>query len=304
MEKDQSYEPTLGELHGLICEGGEQFPNRLPPCVLKNMWYEHPRKGVRPVEVDLDMLAVASRVYTEDAALANALNAQGAPRTAELAAAGHVVAERMQHGLVWGFSGYATAGYAYHDEARSMTYLYAYLESLGALPSLVVDGGMSAGVLGLNDVLARRWGVASMGFAPRQGLGSIGNRDHLVVWGNTYESREVAVGTVPDVLVCVGGSEGTRRECETALKHGGSALLLIVKPIDQYREDAFPKTYESSAEVQRALHEGRMRVCTSTDELTAGASALLRNDFQAARIARAGALANIFQQELFEQPGK
>ncbi len=300
MEKGQNYEPTLGELHGLICDGGEQFPNRPAACVLENTWYEHPRKGVRAVEVDLAVLATASRVYAEDVSLANGLSAQGLARPERLASAGHVVAERMQHGLVWGFSGYATAGYSYYDEARGMTYLYAQLESIGALPSLAVDGGMSAGVLGLNGILARRWDVASMGFAPRQGLSGIGNRDHMVVWGNTYQSREVIVGTVPDILVCVGGSDGTMRECLTALRLGGSVLLLALKA--EYGEHSFPRMYSELPEAQQALREGRMRVCHFTDGIAASVDGLLRNDFQAARMARAEALAEVFRQELFEQP--
>ena len=299
MKETLSNEQYLGQMYDLLCETGDQFSDHEPATPLDGLTYEHPRKGTRLIDMGERTLALSDNIYTQDQDLYTAFERRGLP-TDGLAAAHAVVLERMGEGLVLGFSGYATSGYPYHDEGNGMKHLYDHLAEVGAMPSLVIDGGVSEGALGLSGVLARQYHVPSMGFIPRQGLDSTGPRDHLVIWGNTYMAREKAVGTVPDILICMGGDIGSRRECQAALSNGSSVLLLALKPA--YRDGSFPRTYDQYEEMQEALADGRMRVCTSFDGIAANIDALLQNDLQSARAQRAAAIAEIFSKEQFELP--
>lgn len=219
----------VAEAYESLSEVGEQFPERArraaPQC---DATYRHPVQGDQGVAIDPVALAGTGQVYA-DPVLREAFGKYGAE---PLAAAQAVAVLRQSFesgGMVWGFSGFATPGYPYAVEAQGMSMLLDCLKSSGQEPAMVIDGGVSAGVLGLSGVLARQHRIPGMGFLPKQGLFSFGPRDHLVVKTDTYPDRERIVGTAPDVLVCVGGGEGTRRECETALAHGSTVLLLTLK---------------------------------------------------------------------------
>lgn len=134
----------------------------------------------------------------------------------------------------------------------------------GGLPSLVVDGGVSDGVLGLSGILANRFEVPSLGYIPLQGLSSIGPRTRLVVHKDTYLDREILVGLTPDVLVCVGGGLGTQRECEAALEHGGVVLLLALR---DYGPGSLPSVYLEHSITKSAARDGRLIVCSNVRDI-------------------------------------
>src|SRR6185503_18163540 len=112
---------------------------------------------------------------TDDEALAQSLEEHGA-QTAPLEAALTVIRQRMGRGVIWAFSGFATKGFECAVEGQGMKQLYDYIGE----DDTSADGAASAGVLGINSVLARLNNVKTIGFAPRQGLSSISHRDHLV----------------------------------------------------------------------------------------------------------------------------
>ncbi len=260
------------ESYRLLCAQGEQVPaahRRIGR--LGGITYDHPRKGRLEVTVDDTVLACTGRLYAGSSALRGVLRQRGA-HTATLIEAARFVEQRISAGMIWGFSGYATAGYPYGVEAESLSELYGYLSKIGKKPSLVVDGGVSAGVLGLNGVIAEQHQVTTFGCIPLQGLSSTGLRDHMVIWGNTYDDREILVGTLPDILVCVGGGDGTRRECQTALNNGSVVLLLSPR---SYGPNSLPETYQGFSEMTRALSEHRLFVCGPNDSVRSCVDAAL-----------------------------
>lgn len=133
----------------------------------------------------------------------------------------------------------------------------------------MVDGGSGAGVLALSGLLAAQYHALTLGFTPLEGIASMSPRDLMVILKQfrTYQEREVLVGTLPDVIVAVGGGEGARRECEHTLRHGGYALMLNLK-------DAGPtslmRTWRSSpimVEAYSAKPHRRLRFCRSIDAI-------------------------------------
>lgn len=258
--------------YGLLCTEGEQFLEPRETTQLKGLTFEHPRKGTTDIAIDQAVLLQQGMVYTGDPMLRQTLSELNIA-TEDLASAGAVIQERREHGRVWGFSGYATGGFSYKTDAAGLTRLYDHLVAKNEKPALAVDGGVSAGSLGLSGIVAAMNQVPTMGMIPRQGLSSIGVRDHLVVWGDTYQDREVMVGTTPDVLVCIGGSEGTQRECQTALRWGTPVLLLALN--DAYAPSALPNAYKTLPDMVSAVDSGTMIVCRSMDAIPSSVDALL-----------------------------
>ncbi len=239
-----------------LCTRGEQFPDSLRRVsLLEGVSYPHPEYGNQPVAIDHYALSTTSRIYT-DSSLSDAFWEYNMP-TLPVTDVIQVVEAYHQNGLVWGFSGFATGGYEYADEADAMSALLQTLVNINYAPSLISDGGVSAGVLGLSGVLAAKYDIPSLGFIPLEGLASIGPRDHLVVKANTYPEREVFVGLLPDILVCVGGGDGTRRECQVALENGSIVLFLTTR---DYGNKSFPGSFRSFPDLYKAEDEGRLIV--------------------------------------------
>ena len=267
--------PSLAEAYGRLCsEVGDMFVDASQHALrLGGLLYTRSNGERWPVEVDARVLQAIGQIYAD----AQVLNELREYRKVEPLSETVALFARLAgtSGLIWGFSGYATAGRAYRLEAEMMTVLYRYLASQIRLPVLATDGSSSAGVLGLSGVIAAAYGVPTLGFCCLQGLDCMAPRDHMVVSGHTYRDREELVGVAPDVLVAVGGHEATRRECGHALKNGGVVLMLA--PQD-YRPDSLMGSLHSSgsrqtfADLQPA---DRIVVCRSIAEVPAAVESVL-----------------------------
>jgi hypothetical protein len=135
---------------------------------------------------------------------------------------------RDNNRLVWGVSGFASPGFGCRDQVRTMQATYAYLVKDGhRRPSLVVDGAAAVGVLGANGVIAEKYHIPRLGYSPRQGLSSMGPRDHMVVHRDTYRGREALVGITPDLLACFDGGEGTHREARRTIDEGSVVFMAL-----------------------------------------------------------------------------
>jgi predicted Rossmann-fold nucleotide-binding protein len=242
------------------------------------------------IPVDEEVLPHLGRIYTDNTELQCILQ-RYATRVATLGLAQRLIEDYLTgKRLVWGFSGYATPGFDYSVESRGMTLLYNRLAEMDHQPALSIDGGVSAGVLGLNAIIAKEHRVATLGCIPFKGLTSISARDHMVVWGATYQEREVLVGTLPDVLVCVGGGDGTRRECQAALRQGSVVMLLALR---DYGPASLPETHQNFSEMRSAAHDGRLIVCRSEQDIAASVEAAITAATHTSSISRPARLQTI-----------
>lgn len=264
MPADGTGDPGLNDIPGgaeayeSLCARGEQFPEQARRVRPEgDATYRHPVRGAQRVAIDRLALSGTGQVYADQDI--RAPFGKYGTETAPVAQAVAAVSRAFEAGgLVWGFSGFSTPGYSYAIEAHGMNALLGYLKAAGHGPVLVTDGGVSDGVPGLSGVLARRYQIPSMGFVPKQGLSSFGPRDHLVVKTETYPERERLVGAAPDVLVCVGGGDGARRECEAALAHGSAVLLLALK---DYGPASMARACHDGDEMRSAARQGRLLRC-------------------------------------------
>lgn len=153
--------------YAMLCLKGAYIPKASRRIVrLAGMTYTHTMRGVQPVVADINLLSCARQLYVEGA-MREPLEAHqlDTVATSEVAP---MIEEYYSRGLVWGFAGFATAGFPYAAEARAMRGLLDGLKSMRLLPSLISDGGVSDGALGLSGVLAARSHLPSLGFIPRQ----------------------------------------------------------------------------------------------------------------------------------------
>ena len=247
---------------------GNQFETvPLAPRPLGGVTFPHPRDGNRPVEADPRVLAASGQIYLADERLRRAVHSAGG-RTASLRAGADFLMQTFaQPRLVWGVSGYATIGYPCTSQADTLVALYRYLANNGRRPVLVCDGAAGAGVLGISGVLAAEHSIPTLGITPLQGMSTMAPRTHMLVYGDTYQQREVIVGLVPDILVIVGGGPGAQREGVATLNSGGRVLLL-----DDPRNSSIP--WRTVPEMALAVREKRMLVRGKLDEIPAAASEL------------------------------
>lgn len=262
--------PTSKQAYDMLCRTGDIFPGGFSPSSLPGVYFQHPEKGRQNVHIDERVLPVVSRMYTNDDTLRRAIRAYGAS-VGTLSSANTLIQQRFTSGLVWGFAGFATAGRPYSVEARGMREIYRTLGP-ARKPALVIDGGVSAGVLGLSGVLAVEFGVDTLGVIPVEGLGSIGPRNRLLVWGNTYRDREKVVGTLPDILCCVGGADGTLRECLTAVEQGSIVVLLALQ---DYGSSSLPGSYKKHEKLRLAAKNDTLFVCHSISNIATCINAAL-----------------------------
>lgn len=264
--------PDLQPAYDSLCYQGKQFPEQHTITELDGLSFTHPKKGETPIAIDADVLAMQGMTYVGSANLRQALGEHGIP-AAPTTAAATLLSEHFQSKdtRIWGFSGYATGGidqgtgrpFGYQAEADGLRELYGCLEERGQLPSLAIDGGVSEGFLAVNSVVARSVQVPTLGFIPRQGLASIGVRDHMIVAGDTYQDRETLVGTA-DVLVCAGGDKGTVRECLEATLRGAAVLVLVLK---DYPAASLAYNFRSYDELWDAYNAGRLVECRSLEQI-------------------------------------
>lgn len=286
--------PTVGQAYRSLRKNGEHLLEKHRNITsLDGLSFVHPTKGLTDIRVDNNSLAGCGRIYVCAGELSNALQKRGAAVStlsdALRLACGYIYGK----GMVWGFSGFATSGRDYNIEAQGMSRLFSYLDKIGQKPSLVVDGGASKGILGLSGVLSKKHKISSMGFVPLGGLASMAPRDYMVIHGRSYVDREALVGTVPNILVCVGGGDGTRRECQAALAHGNIVLLLMLK---DYGPELFSGTYQDFEDIKNA--QGKtLVVCSRKKDIPACIDTALAMNAQVNRPSRSysfNALSKLF----------
>jgi hypothetical protein len=227
-----AYDPfSFEQAYAQLCKEGEQFPFGRSLARLPGPTNQRPGERYAEVKADVNLLREAAYVYCRDHQFRWSLGEHGI-RTRPF----HEITRQLQRPLhkraVWGFSGYATGGRPYDLEAQALLALYECLDDSGRLPVMTVDGAMSAGVLGLNGILASEYGVPSLGCTPYEGLASIGPRAHMLIEGATYQKREPIIAMLSDILACVGGDAASYRECQIALDHGSVVLLMVLRDYD------------------------------------------------------------------------
>lgn len=277
--------PDLQAAYDLLCYQGEQFAEPHTIENLEDVTFVHPVDGVLSVAADMDALAQQGMIYSSNQRLRDVLSEHDIITEEWTQATDLLVGHLGDEGLVWGFSGYATGGFnrvtnepfGYQKEAEGLAVLYDHLSKTDQMPSLTVDGGVSEGFLALSAIIAQNLAVPTVGFIPKQGLASVGIRDHLIIAGNTYQDREALVGTA-DILVCAGGEKGTIRECLSAIRHGSAVLMLALK---KYPPNSLPNTYYKYDELWEAEEAGNLVICESLDEIPEGVDKLLSYDTKA-----------------------
>lgn len=261
----------LRKTYQQLCETGKPLPGLNPRVSsLPNLSYIHSDGSTRRVFIENEALGAVGCVHAGEDVRA-ALSGKHI-HAAPLEDAVDLIDRRFQEdNLIWGVSGFASGGFNYTIEAKALHTLYDYLVATERKPGLSVDGGTSEGSLGLNAVITEMHGIQTLGCVPLEGLSSVSRRPFVIAWGNAYKDREVLVSTIPDVLVCVGGSDsdkpgagGSRRECQKALKNGSVVLLLALK---NYGPDSLPQTYLQYEEMRTGLEEDRLFICSSEHEL-------------------------------------
>ncbi|HEU5122166.1 MAG TPA: hypothetical protein VFT59_04940 [Candidatus Saccharimonadales bacterium] len=266
--------PSFLQAYDRLCATGEQFPDAEHYTVDTGLTFEH-HSGPRPILIDQRALRASGVVYTNDYHLWSALHQHGVYTDASV----NLLNTLQTHfedmsSLIWGLSGYASVlpGVSYDKEGEGINALYETLLTKGYPPSLVVDGGVREGCLGLNGVIAKLKRISSLGIIPIKGLANVGIRDLTAVCGKTYQDREEHVGTIPDVLVCVGGdglrSDGTKggtlRECEYAIANGSVVLLLKLR---DYSPTSLPGSYRRLSHLVEAEVNGRLFVCEKLSDI-------------------------------------
>ena len=247
-----------------LCLQGELFPDRFS-IELEGITYAHP-EGERTVRIDESTLRYG-RAYTSDPLLFDSLIESSVGVGTHVELLNLIRSTYAKDAPVMGVSGYATVGFSYENEMEALENLYNHLLEAERLPGLVVDGGVSSGVLGINGLQSLMYDVPSLGVIPKQGLHRIGFRNHMAIYGDTYQDREAIIGTVPDTLLCVGGADGTRRECQTALKYGSAVILLALG--NTHDPKSFVATYDQYEDIENAIRDGTMKVSRSVEDFLA-----------------------------------
>lgn|GEM_PF-3194940 len=220
-------------------------------------------------DVDTYTLHQVGKVYAGTPTLRSELKRHGAT-VGDLAEASGVVRSAYENDrrLVWGFSGYSSSlpGIDYRAEAHGMERLFSHLSATHQLPSLVCDGGVAEGTLGLSGLLAEHYHVPTLRYVPLEGLGCIGSATHLVAHKATFQEREIFVALTGDILVCFPGGPGTIRECEVAIDNG-VIVLCMLSDEKQYRPDSLPALFMRLPKIRKAFDEGQLFVCWNESTL-------------------------------------
>lgn len=273
----------------LLRNTGVQFPKP-----------HHTATLLRDVEIDTEVMHQISTMYAR-APMDGRLRDLGAS-AASLREAYAVISHALHTGTVWGVSGFATGATPeqpldYIKENNILSAFYTYISNSAMRPSLIVDGGCSEGILGLNGYFAEDRGLPNLGYIPFEGLTSMSARQHMVVWGDTYRDRELLVGTTSQILLCMGGADGTIRECLRALLYNSPVILVEAKHYDDPR--AFTNVYASIPQVQQAMQEKRFFFCREVGELYKAMDAAIkysdatRHDYQEVRLGDIGGFFNV-----------
>ncbi len=274
--------PDLLPTYRSLCYNGLQFPEPHDTTQLEGLTYTHPVKGERLITIDREVLAAQGVLYASDLALQAALRGHGIAAESPEAAVEFLESQLQGDQEAWAFSGFATGGfdpdtrkpYSYQSEADGLLALYEHLVEIGQLPKMTFDGGVNEGFLPLQALVARSLRIPTTGFIPKQGLGSVGIRDHMIIGGETYQDREALVATA-DRLVCAGGVGGTIRECVKAVRKGVPVLIMGNK---EYPAESLPNMYRQDEELDRAFRTGRLIMCGTIKEIPGAVDDLFQVD--------------------------
>lgn len=246
-------------------KNGDQFATSpLVPQRLGRTTYLHPRDGVRPVEADPRVLRAIGHTYTNSKELRRAIMVVGGETNKPVPLLTSLEATYRGPRLVWSVSGFASIGHPCLAQANLLEALYRYLAIGYNRPALVCDGAAGAGVLGINGVLAAQHGIPTLGVTPLQGMSTMAPRKHMLVYGDTYQDREIIIGLLADILVVCGGGDGTLREAIATLLSGGYVLALG-------EPDESIAAWRGVPEIDKALNDKdkRMFICPSISEIAA-----------------------------------
>lgn len=167
-------------------------------------------------------------------------------------------------GLIIGFSGYASDGFHYEAETEGIQAVLQASKRQGIPIDLIVDGGTSLGIPGLSGLLAQQESIATLGCIPLEGLRSVGVRDTTIVLGETYGDETHAIGTIPDILIVLGGGPNAAKEYQTALNAGNIVLMVHLK---EYPSNSLINTFESLPGTQDAIQQGKVIVCNNLESI-------------------------------------
>lgn len=259
---------TLAQRYDWLVRTGNQFHEPRPRVALAI-------GSEAKAEIDVSVMYGTGKFYTDNATLGRELDNLLA-LTGSYKEAIDYIGQALASGTVWGVSGFSTGSTQdepreYEAESRALEIFYNCIRQLDT--SLVVDGGCSEGVLGLNGVLAQMHGIPSLGYTPETRLMGMAPRQHTVLWGENYPQREVLVGTTPHVLVCDAGADGTIRECRWARYYKTPVILLGLKEYDY--EKAFPNVYQSLRWITEAQETNGFFFCDSEEAIPAAVKAAL-----------------------------
>jgi len=271
--------PDAVQAYARLCRYGEQFPQSDRSITPMNgVNYRLPGETtMRTARVDDYALAGVGKVFVGTPTLRSALMQRGAavgPLTelhqiiADIFRVDKKIYEGEPVPLIMGFSGYGTARPSYALDARNMVRILEHLQRIKRLPALICDGAVSDGIPGLSSVLAARYGVPSLGYAPLEGLSDIGPHTYLGVRFETYRERLKLVGLTADLIFALPGAQGCIDECVHAAE-GGSVVLLVAARNRTYSENSLPTRYWKIPQLVKARGEGRFVVCDDIRFLTA-----------------------------------
>lgn len=105
--------------------------------------------------------------------------------------------------------------------------------------------------------------IPTLGVSPLQGLRKMAPRTHMLIYGDTYVDRQIIVGVLSDVLICVEGGDGTKQECLTALRHGAHVVLLAFSQDPRL----LGGSWRTEPEMLAAEADGRLVVCHSPNDI-------------------------------------
>ena len=250
------------EYYQAACDYGDMFVDYGDMAEPTALSYQKIDGEQHPVSIDSRVLGLSGLAYAGNQELRDALLANGAREVLDMGYAANIFSHAYENKkVIIGFSGFTGHGSPgkpldYAAEATGITEIYSFLSTIDR-PALSIDGGIRTGVLGLNAIIARQFGIDSVGFVSLQGLKKVAPHMDLIVYGDTCENRQELVGVSPDLLVVEGGKKGTESECEAAIKYGSVVLLNNVR---YYADDAFPRTFRNLPHLAEAEQNGQLIV--------------------------------------------
>jgi len=277
----------------LLCEDGLQFPSaereasrlELPGVLLDG----------EPALYDARIVPEIPTVIAPRADVYNALTQVRSGET--LQDAGPFIQEKLTGaGLIIGFSGYGTEGYAYHTEAAGIEAIHQICDQAGLPIDAVVDGGTGYGVPGLSGMVAQAMERHAIGVVPVRGARGASPRDTLVVVdGDDFGDEAPAIGLMADVLVVMGGGPNAEKELKAAVASGGLAVIAGLK---DYPPVSLVNTFDQDELFANAYEDGQLTVCGNIDELTTQITRLDLDQAHASRALRATKLYDFLQPTL------